>query len=92
MVLQNGMEVFTTQKVLTQMNYFNTKKETNIKQSKVTQEAKLTLMTPLFSNQLISSFQLLWRRLSTKIMLTNSKLNLLSRLLTDQLQWKENKS
>jgi hypothetical protein len=86
------MEVFTTQKVLIQTNYFNTKKETNIKQSKVTQEAKLTLMTPLFSNQLISSFQLLWRRLSTKIMLTNSKLNLLSRLLTDQLQWKENKS
>lgn len=85
------MEVFSTQKVLILMNYLNTSKETNIKQSKDTQVVKLSLMTQPSTNQLTFSFQLLWKRLLTRTMHTNSKLNLSLRLLTDQQQWKENK-
>lgn len=85
------MEVFSTQKVLILMNYLNTSKETNIKQSRDTQVVKLSLMTQPSTNQLTFSFQLLWKRLLTRTMLTNSKLNLSLRLLTDQPQWKENK-
>lgn len=87
----NGMEVFTTQKELTQTNYFNIKKETNIKQLKVIQEVKLILTIVPSLNQLTFSFQLLWKRLSTKTMLTNSKPNLSWKPLTDQPLWKDNK-
>lgn len=85
------MEVFSTQKVLILMNYLNTSKETKIKQSRDTQVVKLSLMTQPSTNQLTFSFQLLWKRLLTRTMLTNSKLNLSLRLLMDQPQWKDNK-
>ena len=75
-VLQNGMEVSSTLMASILMNYLNIKKETNIKQLKVIQEVKLILTTVLSLNQLTFSFQLLWKRLSTKTMLTNSKPNL----------------
>lgn len=89
--LLNGMVVFLIRLVSIQMSYLNIKKEINTKQLKDIRDQKHILMTLQFINQLISSFQQLFKKLSIKIMHINSKLNLLLKLLMAQQLWKEKK-
>ncbi len=89
--LLNGMVVFLIRLVSIQMSYLNIKKEINTKQLKDIRDQKHILMTLQFINQLISSFQQLFKKLSIKIMHINSKLNLLLKLLMVQQLWKEKK-